>query len=309
MHPESHSPKVSLVICTYNRCGYLPETFGSIAAQSLAFDLFEVLVVDNASTDDTAAVTQKFMADHPELPFRYCFEGNKGLSYARNRGWTEAAAPVVAYVDDDVILTPDYLTEVVAFFDKNPRAMGGGGRVVPKYETGAEPVWMSKYLNGFVGRVNHGTEIKRFEEGMKYPAGCNMIYKKEILQKAGGFNNALKARSDDKYIFLKVRELTPELYYLPDAWLYHYIDAHRLEKDYFVKLFLKTGNEEKQRLKSEGGGWKLVKKLLEYGFKTAASIGLYGVFLAKGQPQKGQYVLLSQWSTLKGFLKKEVFVR
>lgn len=301
--------KVSLVICTYNRCGFLPETFGSIATQTLPADQYEVIVVDNASTDKTAEVTQKFMADRQDLPFRYCFEGNKGLSYARNRGWTEAAAPVVAYVDDDVILTPDYLKELVSFFDQNPQAMGAGGRVVPKYETGSEPVWMSKYLNGFVGRVNHGDAIKRFAEGMKYPAGCNMIYKKEILLKAGGFNNELKARSDDKYMFLKVRELTPEIYYLPDAWLYHYIDAHRLEKDYFVKLFLKTGNEEKRRLRSEGGSAKLLKKLLEYGFKTAASVGLYGVFLLKGQPQKGRYVLLSQWSTLKGFLKKDVFVR
>lgn len=144
---------------------------------------------------------------------------------------------------------------------------------------------------------------------MKYPAGCNMTYKKETILKAGGFNNELTFRSDDKYIFLKIKEISTEIYYVPDTFVHHYIDAKRLEISNFKKLFLKTGNEEKKRIKSEGGFPALVKKCIEFFVKLGASLVLYFIFLLKGQAAKGRYVVISQWCTLKGFLQKEVFVR
>lgn len=301
--------KISLVICTYNRSRYLPGSLESINLQSLKKDLFEVVVIDNASTDNTAQIVQDYIEENPSINISYCFEGNKGLSFARNRGITEAKSPIIAYVDDDVILTPDYLKELLAFFESHPRASGAGGKVIPKYESGVAPIWMNKYLAGFVGSVDHGKEIRQFNASMKYPAGCNMVYKKEILRKAGGFNNDLKFRSDDKYIFYKVHEVSDQIYYLPDAWLYHYIDSHRLDIKNFKNLFLKTGNEEKKRLRSEGNKIGVFKKFFEYVFKLCASLMLFVVFLIKGHPSKGKYIVISQWSALKGFLKKEVYVR
>ena len=301
--------RISLVICTYNRSRYLPGSLESINLQTIDKNLFEVVVIDNASTDDTAQIVQNFISLNPTIHISYHFEKNKGLSFARNRGIAEAKSPLIAYVDDDVILTPDYLKELIFFFDKNPYAAGAGGKVIPKYESGSEPIWMNKYLAGFVGNVDHGSEIKRFTPSMKYPAGCNMIYKKDILLKAGGFNNDLKFRSDDKYIFYKVHEVSDQIYYLPDAWLYHYIDSYRLDIKNFKTLFLKTGNEEKRRLISEGNKTGLFKKLIEYNVKFGASFILYFIFLLKGQPSKGKYIVISQWNTLLGFLKKDVFVR
>lgn len=301
--------KISLVICTYNRSRYLPGSLESINLQTMDKNLFEVVVIDNASTDDTKEIIHNYISKNPSIHITYYFEQNKGLSFARNRGIAEARSPLIAYVDDDVILTPDYLKELLSFFDKNPEAAGAGGKVIPKYESGSEPAWMNKYLAGFVGNVNHGTEIKLFTPSMKYPAGCNMIYKKNILLKAGGFNNDLKFRSDDKYIFYKVHEISDQIYYLPDAWLYHYIDSYRLDMKNFKTLFLKTGNEEKRRLISEGNKPGLLKKLIEYKFKFGASLFLYIIFLFKGQPSKGKYIVISQWNTLLGFLKKDVYVR
>ena len=301
--------KISLVICTYNRSRYLPGSLESILLQTVDKSLFEVIVIDNASTDDTSQIVQTFISQNPSLHISYHFEKNKGLSFARNRGISEARSPLIAYVDDDVILTPDYLKKLIGFFEKNPDAGGAGGKVIPKYESGSEPVWMNKYLAGFVGNVNHGTNIKRFTSSMKYPAGCNMIYKKEVLLKAGGFNNELKFRSDDKYIFYKVQEITDQIFYLPDAWLYHYIDSYRLDIKNFKTLFLKTGNEEKRRLISEGNRAGVLKKFFEYLFKFGASFLLYFIFLFKGQPSKGKYIIISQWNTLVGFLKKDVHVR
>lgn len=301
--------EISLVICTYNRDKYLPEALESIRRQTLPAGKFQLVIVDNNSTDNTARIASDFIAANPHLNVKYAFEGNKGLSFARNRGIQEADGAIISYVDDDALLSPDYLVEMLNFFTSHPQAVGVGGKVIPKYETGAEPAWMNKYLNGFIGRVEHGTEIKKFEEGMKYPAGCNMTYTKDVLKQVGGFNNSLTFRSDDKYIFLKVRAYADEVYYVPKAYVHHYIDQHRLELGYFKKLFLKTGNEEKIRIRTEIGATGVFKKGIEFLFKAAASLLIYLLYILKGQGIKGRYVFLSQWFTLRGFFMKSVHVR
>jgi glycosyltransferase involved in cell wall biosynthesis len=301
--------KISLVICTYNRCRYLPEALESVSRQELPAALFELIIVDNNSTDDTAIISQTFIDANPTLNVRYCFEVNKGLSHARNRGIAEARSSIVNYVDDDAILDASYLQQMLHFFETYPTAAGAGGKVVPKYEDGKEPMWMNKYLNGFIGKVDHGNNILLFSGDMKYPVGCNMAWRKELLEKCGGFNTNLQFRSDDKYIYHQVIKLNSAVYYVPAAWLYHYIDAHRLELNNFKKLFLKTGNEEKIRVQSEGGSVAVVKKGIEFLFKTGAALALFLLFTLKGQYLKGKYVLISQYCTLKGFLKESVFVR
>ena len=301
--------RISLVICTYNRDRYLPEALESVKKQSFDYDLFELIIVDNSSTDNTENISKTFISQNPLLRARYCFEEKKGLSFARNRGIMEAEASIISFVDDDVILSPSFLNEIVNFFDKFQDAVGAGGKVIPKYENDAEPEWMSKYLNGFVGKVDHGSRIIQYSNEMKYPAGCNMTYRKDILSEAGGFNNKLTFRSDDKDIFYRVKELSDKIYYVPNAWLYHNIDSYRLAESNFKRLFLKTGNEEKRRLYSEGKKIGAIKKLIEYVIKFGGSIILFLFYGMKGEFLKGKYIVLSQWCTLKGFLKKDVFVR
>lgn len=301
--------EISLVICTYNREKFLPEALESVRIQNADRQRFELIVIDNFCTDNTAEIVKKFIESNPQLIINYFFESNKGLSYARNRGIAEAKSPIISYIDDDVILPPNYVNEVLGFFNNKKDAVGVGGRVVPKYESGVEPIWMNKYLNGFVAKVDHGEEIKKFTKRMKYPAGCNMTYKKDILDRVKGFNNELKFRSDDKYIFKKVSQISDEIYYLPKAWLFHYIDNARLEPINFKKLFMKTGNEEKRRILSEGNGPELFLKFIELTLKMLASILIMQRFTFLGLFPKGKFVFLSQWFTWIGFLKKDVFVR
>jgi len=303
------TPQLSLVICTYNRDKYIAQALESIYEQTAAKELFELVVIDNNSTDTTASIVKNFIDAHPDLNAHYHFEENKGLSFARNRGVKEADAAILSYVDDDAILSTDYVTNMLSFFQAYPKAVGAGGKVIPKYESGSEPKWMNKYLNGFVGKADHGTAIRKYNESMKYPVGCNMTYTKQAITEAGGFNNDLTFRSDDKYIFYKINALSDEIYYVPDAFVHHYIDSHRLQFDNFKRLFLKTGNEEKIRLRSESGTVGLFKKFFELSIKFAASFILYFLFLIKGQELKGRYLLYAQWFTLKGFLLNKVFVR
>jgi glycosyltransferase involved in cell wall biosynthesis len=301
--------KLSIIICTYNRQKFIGKCLECLAQQTLSFSELEIIVVDNKSTDKSSAIVKSFIAAHPHLPFRYVFEENKGLSFARNRGIAEAASPIITFIDDDAEAVPNFAEVILDFMTANPDASGAGGRVLPKYSENAEPAWMNRYLAGFIGKVDHGEPIRIFTGAMKYPIGCNMTYRKSYLEASGGFNNQLTFRGDDKHIYFAVSRLNNKIYYLHGALVYHNIDADRLEFKNFKKLFLKTGNEEKIRLKAESGSFALFRKMLEYILKFCFSIGLWLLFIVKGEEIKGRYTMLSQWFTLKGFLQRSVFVR
>ena len=131
-----------------------------------------------------------------------------------------------------------------------------------------------------------------------------MTYRKDVLIKVGGFNNQLTFRGDDKHIFYVVSKLNPAIYYLPQALVYHNIDAARLSFSNFKKLFLKTGNEEKIRIRAEKEGGGYLKKLFEYLAKFGFSLLLWFFFTLKGKAIKGKYTMYSQWFTLLGFLQE-----
>lgn len=303
------TPGLSIIICTYNRQKFIGECLACLSRQTLAFQAWEVIIVDNNSTDHTGQMVKDFLAKNQQLPFRYVFENRKGLSFARNRGIEEAKGDIITFIDDDAEAVPGFAETVFNFMNQHADAAGAGGRVLPKYSESREPEWMNKYLAGFIGRVDHGEPARIFTGSMKYPIGCNMTYRKKYLLEAGGFNNDLTFRGDDKHIYYAVSRLNHKIYYLPEALVYHNIDADRLEFNNFKKLFLKTGNEEKIRIKAENGNMMLVKKLLEYIAKFAISIVLWAVFTFKGKEIKGRYTMYSQYFTLKGFFQKTVFVR
>lgn len=301
---------ISVVVCTYNRQKFIGKALECLAEQTLPPDQFEVLIIDNNSTDQTAVIARDFISRHPRLQARYFLEEQKGLSFARNRGLQEAAFPIITYIDDDAEAVPVFLETILHFMQAHPQAVGVGGRIIPKYSESEEPAWMNAYLNGFVGRLDYGDNPRIFQQpAMKYPAGCNMTYTASVLKEVGGFNNQLTFRSDDKHIYYVVAKVSPEVYYVPAATVYHNIDKARLQFDSFRKLFLKTGNEEKIRVRLEEGRMGWWKKLVEFTVKMGVSLLLYLLYALKGQGIKGKYIFFSQWFTLKGFLQKNVFVR
>ena len=300
---------ISIIICTYNRQKFIGECLECLSRQSLDPSTWEAIIIDNNSTDNTAEIVQNFIRSHADLPFRYVFEERKGLSYARNRGISEAASGLICFIDDDAEAIPTFAESILEFMKSHPEASGLGGRVLPKYSEVPEPKWMNKYLAGFIGLVDHGEPPRVFTGKMKYPIGCNMTYRKDVLIKAGGFNNQLTFRGDDKHIFYVVSKLNPAIYYLPQALVYHNIDAARLSFSNFKKLFLKTGNEEKIRIRAEKEGGGYLKKLFEYLAKFGFSLLLWFFFTLKGKAIKGKYTMYSQWFTLLGFLQKRVDMR
>src|SRR3954471_4782626 len=102
--------KVTVAIPTYNRADFLRQTLAGIAAQQFPREHFEVLVIDNNSTDHTAAVVAEFANERPAP--RYLREEKQGLDHARNRALAEARGEIVVFGDDDILVKPDWLAQM-----------------------------------------------------------------------------------------------------------------------------------------------------------------------------------------------------
>lgn len=123
--------RISLVIPTHNRAVPLLAALESVVRQSLPAEEWECVVVDNNSTDDTAERFAAFRSAHPGVRLRMVRETGPGVSYARNRGLREAAAPLVAFIDDDERVNADFLRAYADFFDMHPGAVVAGGCIMP----------------------------------------------------------------------------------------------------------------------------------------------------------------------------------
>lgn len=293
-------PYLSVVICTYNRQKFIGACLECLSKQTLDIEQWEAIVVDNNSTDRSAEIVKTFIHQHSDQPIRYVFEGKQGLSFARNRGIDESKGEIVIYIDDDVEVVPEYLHSIYDFFKNHKDAAGMGGRTLPKFSEGPPPPWMSPYVSGITGTTDRGMEMRRFSKRMKYPVGCNMAYRKAILNKVGRFNEALKARADDKYIFEKVAKVNSNIWYVPEAFSLHNIDADRLTDASFERLYTKSGSEEKIKTSNESK-LSYLKKALDLTVKLVISVGLWLLYTLKGKAIQGRYIFLSQWYTFKGF--------
>lgn len=299
-------PRLSVVICTYNRDKWILQALQSTLDQSLSKDEYEVIVVNNNCTDRTDSIVLEFIAIHKELNIRQVIESNQGLSYARNRGIQEARADVILYMDDDGVADYTLFAEISDYMDSHPDVIGIGGKVTPIYE-GEEPKWLNPYLIMMVTAIDYGEE--EFQcYGKKYPPGCNMTYRKAVLEEIGGFNEELKWRVDDKYIFIKAQEVSKNIRYIPTLNVGHNIDEDRTTDENFDNLSLKLGHDERRRVKSLGF-FSYFTKIVEYTLKFIASIFLGLLYGAKGKWLSGKYIIRFRWQCFLGLLNWKMFTR
>ncbi len=298
--------KVSVIICTYNREAYLPECLEHLKQQTASPSDFDIVLVNNNSSDSTEEICKDFQNQNPDLNVVYALESNPGLSYARNCGIATATGQVVCFIDDDGFAVPEYVETLINFSsDSNYNEyVAFGGKVIPRYNLGKDPKWLSSYLEGLVSKVDMGEEIMPFVK--KYPVGCNMAFRSEFFVEHGGFNTDLHTRSDEKFVFDKLKKAELKTLYVPKMKVEHFIDDYRLEHPFIKKLSKIVGQSEALRLKDLGLGKRLLK-LIEYKFKLGASFILAVMFLIKGQLAKAKYIVLVRWYILLGFfIKKKI---
>jgi glycosyltransferase involved in cell wall biosynthesis len=173
--------KVSVLICTHNRAALLDRTLAGLAGLRVPDGVaLEVVVVDNRSTDDTPAVIERH-ADR--LPIVHVHEPELGLSYARNTAVARATGELLLWTDDDVMVSPDWLSAFVEAARRWPDAAFFGGPIAPDFE-GTPPVWVLRNLAHLL-RPYSLLELDQAYEPMRYgagPIGANMAFRADVLK-------------------------------------------------------------------------------------------------------------------------------
>lgn len=233
-HSASSSLQISIVVCTQNRADLLADILQTLCEQELNKACYEIIVVDNDSEDKTRLVTEDYCRRYNNI--RYCLELQHGLSYARNRGWTEAKANYVGYVDDDCKVPKEWLTVAKEIIDQiAPAAFGG-----PSYSfyNSLKPCWW---------KDNYGTfevsETPRSLHQSEFLIGCNMFIRRSVLEDLGGFNNTLGMHDqnigygEESELQERIRAtLTDELiYYEPRLFLYHLVRPEQMSLNWILK--------------------------------------------------------------------------
>jgi len=250
--------ELSIIICTYNRSELLRYCLDSLLNQTVSQEKFEVIVVDNNSTDNTFLVAKKYESKF--LHFNYTIEKKVGLSYARNTGYVNAHSNWIAYIDDDAKAAENYVKEALNTI-KEYNFDVIGGKYLAWYLYGQKK-WIGKQFGVFqdilptIGYAKTG-----------YVPGGNMIIKKKALTKIGGFdiNLGMKGNAigygEETFFQDKIRELGYKIGYNPNLIVYHLVGKHKLRLSWHLQSAYAYGRDNYKM-------WKQGSSNKTYVFKT-----------------------------------------
>jgi glycosyltransferase involved in cell wall biosynthesis len=241
--------KITVILCTYNRCDVLPTVLDHVAASQLPDSVtWEVLVVDNNSKDHTHAVVEQYIRKFPGR-FRYLRESRQGKSHALNCGIGAAHGEILAFLDDDVTVEPTWLQNLTASIQSGEHA-GAGGRIRAT-QSAALPEWLTlegPYGSGGVlcGLFDRGDTPRALDIA---PNGSNMAFHRSVFEKYGGFRTDMGPSTDgntprpneDTEFGRRLMAAGERLQYAPDAIIYHPVLEERLRKEYFLSWWFDYG--------------------------------------------------------------------
>lgn len=245
--------KITVILCTHNRCRDLRVALESVAACVLPASVsWDVLVVDNNSTDQTHDVARDFCARYPAR-FGYLFEPRPGKSHALNAGILKARGDILAFMDDDVTVDPAWLRNLTAALEDIDWA-GAGGRIVLQWPA-IVPRWLSTdgplARHGFPG-FDQGSVAKKLDAP---PFGTNMAFRKAMFEKHGGFRTDLgpspynEIRNEDTEFGRRLISAGERLHYEPSAVVFHPVLQAKLNKKHFLKWGIDKGRGEAREFK------------------------------------------------------------
>ncbi|MBW4563391.1 MAG: glycosyltransferase family 2 protein [Mojavia pulchra JT2-VF2] len=229
--------QISAIICTHNRDTYLGAAIDSLLAQDFAAE-FEVVVVDNGSSDRTHEVVQQRIS-HPRL--KYIFEPVIGLSVARNTGAKIARGKILAYLDDDAVASNRWLQVLFSAYQSNSQLAIAGGKVTLLWPEGMQqPRWLSPGLASNLGAYDLGDRIVYIDQPGLTPRGLNYSIRRSFLEEIGGFDPHL-GRVGKNLLSNEELQMTEfalqrgwQVAYLPEALVAHNVAPERLKRSWFL---------------------------------------------------------------------------
>jgi glycosyltransferase involved in cell wall biosynthesis len=229
-------PDISAIICTHNRDIYLGDAIDSLLQQD--FPNFEIIVVDNGSSDRTKEVVAERESDSR---VQYIYEPTLGLSIARNTGFKQARSQILAYLDDDAVASPQWLRILWNAYQENEKLAIAGGKVTLIWPEGVEPpIWLSPGLAENLGAYDLGDQITLIRQPGLTPRGLNYSIRRSFLEKVGGFDLNLgrvgKSLLSNEELHMTELALNQgwEVAYLPEATAAHNVAPERLKRSWFL---------------------------------------------------------------------------
>ncbi|WP_233531836.1 glycosyltransferase [Paenibacillus alkalitolerans] len=226
----------TVAICTHNRSADLREALLSLLHQSFKGP-FEVIVVDNCSTDDTKQVVQEFKS-MVQIPVRYVFEERLGLSVARNRAIREAGGEYVLFLDDDAKASVDWIDGIVSLFEQDPLIGCVGGKIEPAWE-GSAPPWLSPENRTLYTILDYSEEIEEMRKPA-IPFGANVAFRKSVFDSMDTFREDLGRvgsnllSSEEAELIERIRSRY-KVYYTPHASVLHKIPRSRISRKWLLR--------------------------------------------------------------------------
>ena len=289
-------------MATYNRSASLLGALESVAGQRADPAVWECVVVDNNSQDDTAACVEAFRQAHPGLNLRLVRESRQGLSHARNRGIAESRGEYLAIIDDDERINPDFVRAYIDFFDTHPEAAAAGGRIIAEYPQG-RPRWMSRWTEAPIANpIDLGPKVRPFPPG-RIPGGGNMALRRSTVQRYGAFDPSLGRTGEqliggeESDLFQRLADAGERCYYVPTAIMWHIIPPRKISREYFESLCYQVGRTQRLRAGMRG---QTVRLLSGEAVKWGATLLLALGFLLRFSVPKARYLLLMRRQITRG---------
>lgn len=247
--------KLSVIIATYNGRESIGRCLDSFTCQTIGPSLYEVIVVDNNSTDDISRTVSKYVEAHENIFL--LSESQQGVSYARNKGISAAKGRYICFIDDDAYADRRWLEGVLKAFETvNPPPVVVGGKILPYYTTD-KPAWFTDALE-----IRSAGEHPRFLSPKECFFGfpeSNFCIRKSVLDEIGGFSAALGPKAD-RMIFGEGIELSgriaqrhPYFWYDPELVVYHLVPKRNMSIKYILSRKFKTARCYQAFESSEAG--------------------------------------------------------
>jgi GT2 family glycosyltransferase len=208
---------IDIVVCTRNRASKLRNLLGSLESVRIPSGVrAQLIVVDNGSTDDTRDAVETAQRSLV-IPVRYLYDAKRGLARCRNLGISEAQGDIVAFTDDDCVVSCDWVASIWGHFHREPSLAVLGGRVEPANPS-AYPLTLR--LGSAQERLTSARQLLGFIHG------CNMAFRREALERIGGFDTRFGAggpfkAADDADLVYRFHRLGCPVVYAPDVCVYH----------------------------------------------------------------------------------------
>ena len=237
---------VSIIICGYNSAKRISPTLEALQKQQFASDLvsWEVIFVDNASTDDSERVAREVWNRDPVTGFKIIKEEIPGLMHARKKGLAHAVYSIVSFIDDDNWVESRWVEKVFEIFSMSEKIGACGGKSEAVFEK-EKPGWFDEYQNDFaVGTQGQRSGIIDDERGFLWGAGLSFRTSLWHNLQQRGFRNLTTGREgkninagEDAELCYAIRLLGYHLYYREDLALKHFMPSNRMNLDYLAKMY------------------------------------------------------------------------